>query len=618
MKRSYSSISALTLVALLSACSGGQGTQTPASPSQDGARGTTRGKVTFTLRVPRTPSASHARSRQDASLAMQSLSIVLASENGSAATGQTPAIVNTLPNTGDCQAAPSSGDFFSCSVAVSAPPGNDVFTAAAFAGRDGTGAQLSTGSATASVPANGSATVPLTLDGIVAGITVGVAAAVVPVGLKSTFYVYVSATDAAGETIIGSDPFSTPVTLSVSDPANVTTLSQTTVTSPAAGIAGTYDGRSLTSPPPAVTIGASAANVPAGAIASATLVPDDERGWLNGATFGYSYAATTQVVPSSGTPAPASTTSGSIASTISTNGSFNGQTGLIDRHEVDNFGSPPSATTYDYYYQYVLAGPSAQIGLAGYNETTPLGSTFNVNYTNQIFDELPEAPNGTWSNLGQYNSTYQAASGDANPSQTYQTSDGSYEYNDTFSNSTNSSATVNPDGSGTYSFEYADYSSHVFTIGTPQMVNGSSVIPITEQINPVSGPSTTTSANVPNWYPGGSFPQPALNDTILDHGPSTVPASCGVASQFAGSANQIVETYSIVDPLVGEIYTYTKTSYVENHVGTVCNLLTSSQQFYYALGNAANENDGISEIFFGFLLYTTNTNSTSGLQSYGA
>jgi hypothetical protein len=618
VKRFGSSIVALAIVAFVSACSGGTGTQTPSSPSHDGTHGSGRGTVTFTLSIPHASSTSRTRTRQDASFAMQSLSIVLASENGTAATGQTPTIVNTLPNTGDCQATPSTGDYFSCSVAINAPSGNDVFTAAAFAGRDGTGAQLSTGSATATVPANGSATVPLTLDGIVAGITVGVAAAVVPVGLKSTFYVYVSATDAAGETIIGSDPFSTPVTLSVSDPANVTTLSQTTVTSPAAGIPGTYDGRSLTSPPPAVTIGASAANVPASAITSATLVPDDERGWLNGATYDYLYAATTQVVPSSGTPAPASTTSGSITATISTNGSFNGQTGLIDRHEVDNFGSPPSTTTYDYYYQYLLAGPSAQIGLAGYNETTPLGSTFNVMYSNQIFDELPEVPNGTWSNLGQYSSNYQAASGDVNPTQSYQTSDGSYEYNDTFANGTTSAATVNTDGSGTYTFTYPDFSSHVFTIGTPQLVGGVSVIPIAEQINPASGPSTMSSANVPNWYPGGSFPQPALSDTTVDHGPATVPASCGVAAQFAGSANQIVETYSIVDPVVGDIYTYTKTSYVENRIGTVCNLLTSSEKVYYAIGNAANENDGISEIFFGFLLYTTNTSSNSGLQSYGA
>ena len=147
------------------------------------------------------------------------------------------------------------------------------------------------------------------------------------------------------------------------------------------------------------------------------------------------------------------------------------------------------------------------------------------------------------------------------------------------------------------------------------------VIPVTEQVYAAGNgtPTSTTSANVPDWYAGGgAYPTSPLSDTYADAGTVTVPAACNVAATYAGSANEIDESYSIIDPVIGDIYTYTRRNFVEPNVGRVCSLFSGSQQYYYAIGNAANENNGIPEIFIGSLLYTNVSSTTSGLQSNGA
>ncbi len=87
---------------------------------------------------------------------------------------------------------------------------------------------------------------------------------------------------------------------------------------------------------------------------------------------------------------------------------------------------------------------------------------------------------------------------------------------------------------------------------------------------------------------------------------------------LATSAIETDESYFIIDPVVGQSYAFTRQSYVANGLGRVCLITSSTTKVYYALGNAANENLPTGAIFIGSLLYTTQTQSVSGMQSYAA
>lgn len=608
-------IGAVAAIALCG-CGGGGTSVRPAPLPGAGASGIVR----FTLSMPSANVTAHGYRRpRDVSPATASISIVLASTNGAPPAGtQTPTIIDILPTSPQCTVNGGGSAFIVCTVSVQAPAGNDVFTAAAFSGADGSGAQLSSGAVSATVITGATTTAPLVLDGIPAGIQLGAASTILPVGAKHGFNLFVVATDAAGEAIVGSDPYASPLTLTVNDPAGATTLSHTMVTGPTASVDGTYDGTNVTQALP-ITIGASAQGVPAAAVTPVVLRPDNERGWVNGAHFVYAQTVTTGFVPVSGTPPPSTTTGATISDTISTGASLDGQTGLVHVDEVVRPSASPTAApqTNDYYYAYGVGSSSAQltVQLIGERIVTPLGSTQAIDEVqSDIVDELPETAGTTWNNPGAYTSNYVAAAGDPNPSQTYSAQQGSYSYENTYANGARADAIANLDGSGSYSYQYADDTTHAFDIGAP----AAGGIGITESIIQLGGATTTQTATIPNWYPNGTFPQPPFSDVYTQVGVVSVPAACNVPSSIATTANEIDEAYAITDPLVGEILTQTRKSYIGNGIGRVCVLETDNEQLYYVLGSAAIESDGIPQIFVGSLLGTYVTTSSVGMQSTSA
>ncbi len=611
---------ALIACALVAGCGGGASRPfaIPAGPGAAPAQGV-RGYVRFTFSLPAKSVGAHGyrRAPREISPATASVAIVLVSVNGGAPSAtQTPAVLNFLPTSPNC--APAANAVLACTVTVSGPAGNDVFAAKAYSDFDATGSLLASGSVSATIVAGQTTTAALTLNGIVARVALSVATAIVPVGFRGPFQIFVVASDASGAAILGGDPYAAPLTLSVNDPAHLTTLSATTVNGPTDAIGGTYDGTHAGANAANVTISASGAGLPASAIVPATLHVDDERGWVNGATATFAGSTTTQLVPASGTPPPATTTATATTETIATNATFQGQLGLVDAHQVERdtpSGSKTSSSTVtDVYFAFLPSAP-VQIYEAGSSSQNAYGSTQVITETSSVYDELPEKAGQTWSNPGAYNSDYTAAANDPNPSQTYTASGGAYTYYDTFSNRANSTASAAIDGTGSYSYEYPNFDSNTWTIGAVTRAAGSPVIPVTETASPSGATSTT---NVPDWYPGGVYPSPPFSDTYVTKGVVPIPAACSVKSSLATSATETDESYFIIDPVVGQIYTVTRQSYVTNGLGRVCLITSSTTKVYYAIGNAANESLPTGAIFIGSLLYTIQTQSVSGMQSYAA
>jgi hypothetical protein len=129
-----------------------------------------------------------------------------------------------------------------CSLVVSVSPGSVTFAIRLFDDVNGGGHLLSTGQTTAMVAAGQTNTVNVTFEASVASVALALGTAAVTAGTPATIPVTVTAKDAAGYTIVGSDLYQTPIGLSNDDPSGATALSTNVVTTPGATVNVSYNG----------------------------------------------------------------------------------------------------------------------------------------------------------------------------------------------------------------------------------------------------------------------------------------------------------------------------------------------------------------------------------------
>lgn len=119
-----------------------------------------------------------------------------------------------------------------CAATLQVPSGQETFTAALYDGPNGMGHVLAQGQTVAQIAAGQVNNVQITFDGLVASVAVALGSASITAGTPATIPVIVTAKDAAGYTIVGSAPFSSPITLNDDDSSGATTLSTTSLASP--------------------------------------------------------------------------------------------------------------------------------------------------------------------------------------------------------------------------------------------------------------------------------------------------------------------------------------------------------------------------------------------------
>jgi hypothetical protein len=255
------------LCALFGGCSGGGGSSVPQAAggggSSSGAAAGTQ-SVVVAIKIPGSTAASSSSVRHPLYVSPNTNSVAIAVNGG------TSTVASLASGSANCTA--GTGGARSCSVTVSAPVGADTFTETTYQSTNGTGAVLSQNTTSAKIVAGQANTVNLTLDGVVASISLSLNPASPPTGTPATIALTVNFFDASGYGIIGSAPFANPITLTDSDTSKVTSLSKSTlgVPSDATGITVAYTGGSLATP---ATFSASASGVPASAISPATLTP---------------------------------------------------------------------------------------------------------------------------------------------------------------------------------------------------------------------------------------------------------------------------------------------------------------------------------------------------------
>jgi hypothetical protein len=180
---------------------------------------------------------------------------------------------------------PVSGGGRTCTAPISAPAGADTFAETTYATTNATGPILSQAATSATIVAGQANVVNLTLDGVVASISLTLLNPTPPLGSKTVINLIANFDDASGAAIIGAAPFANAISIADSDTTGATVLSKTTLASPgdAVGLTVTYNGSPIA---PAVFT-PSASGVPARNITSATLTPSSAQAFVDWPTYGY-------------------------------------------------------------------------------------------------------------------------------------------------------------------------------------------------------------------------------------------------------------------------------------------------------------------------------------------
>ncbi len=199
----------------------------------------------------------------------QSVSVQLASVDGSGVSGVSATVVNTTANSHDCKARNGS---IVCTAAIQGSPGADVFNVATYESLNATGAVLSVGTASAQIAKGGgglpiSNTMSIAIDGVVASLSLSVSPKRTKRGEPATAGVTLRAFDASGAQIVGESDYQSPIELSIQgDSTNSFTLrgggasgSSLSIEKPTSSITLAYDGNSQAS---SITLAATATGDP--------------------------------------------------------------------------------------------------------------------------------------------------------------------------------------------------------------------------------------------------------------------------------------------------------------------------------------------------------------------
>jgi hypothetical protein len=261
--------------AWLVGCGGGSNTPFGSyvgSPGGNAPPPTQLVRVQLTVSVP--ADGAHVMRHAYVSQNTQSVSVQLASVDGSGVSGVGASVVDTTPNSRNCKV--RRGDTV-CTATIEGSPGQDVFNVAAYENLNATGEILSAGTASAQIGKGGgglpiSNQMSIAIDGVVARLSLAVSPNRTKRGKAATAAVALRAFDASGAQIVGESDYQSPIQLTIQgDATHSFTLhaagasgSSLSIEKPLSGITLSYDGNSQASSITldAVSIGDAGVNAP--------------------------------------------------------------------------------------------------------------------------------------------------------------------------------------------------------------------------------------------------------------------------------------------------------------------------------------------------------------------
>lgn len=215
------------------------------------------GRAVFVIKVPKAKAKPKTlgliRRAKPQYISQSTQSISIATNGGS------PFVANLTPSSPNCVPATQNTPL-TCTLNESEPIGTDTFVVTTYDQIGAAGNALSTATVQASIVAGVANTVDVTLNGIVESLGLALNPANPPLGTVVSVGLSVNAMDADGNIIESPGSYvdvnGNPVTITLSDTDSMyTSLSQSTVTSPAASVSVNYNGGPLTSALFAATTG---------------------------------------------------------------------------------------------------------------------------------------------------------------------------------------------------------------------------------------------------------------------------------------------------------------------------------------------------------------------------
>lgn len=300
----------------------------------------------------------------------------------------------------------------------------------------------------------------------------------------------------------------------------------------------------------------------------------------SGDTFTYAGSLSKTYSQSAPCPQPTSTTSATVTASVSDSATTAPDSSAATDQksvETDAFPTQTTTTTTD----QVVENTTTAFELFSTASSDSTGNTIATNYAApQMLDKLPETSGAAWGPNNPAGTLKETLADGTSISRTI-ASDGSYTDTETYVDGSSSTISIDGaasakplDGGGTYNI-----------VGTPFTYAPPSGGNITLTI----GTTPVKTRTFPAWF---SKPQSSyISDTFVDNGSSALDPKCNVNASIATSGNQIVETYSQLDPVLGYVETRTTTSYVVSGFGAVCVKIDDTLNSYYDYQNDTTKID---------------------------
>jgi hypothetical protein len=284
-----------------------------------------------------------------------------------------------------------------------------------------------------------------------------------------------------------------------------------------------------------------------------------------GDTFAYSGSIQTTYTQSAPCPEPTVTSSASASASVTDSATSGPSGATTNQHSAETDVYPRQTVSIATDLSLFENSTSLQLTQTKTSDSSGDAATMTYAHPQQL-DVLPEAPPQSWGGAGASTNdpsgTYTEALADGTHVSRTVNSDGTYRDTETYADGTTASITVNADGSGVY-----NYAGTSFSYAAPSGGN----------ITLTIGASTTRT--FPAWF---TVPSQYITDSFTDSGPAAFDSHCSLnAAVYGTQGNKIVETYAVLDPVLGYTETRTTTSYVVSGYGAVCVAIDDNLKSYY-------------------------------------
>ena len=295
-----------------------------------------------------------------------------------------------------------------------------------------------------------------------------------------------------------------------------------------------------------------------------------------GDTFAYTGTIATTYTQSSPCPQPAATSSATVSSTVTDYATTGPGAATTDQRsvETDSFPAKNVVTTTD----LALANTASAFDLFQATSADDAGNTTSMTFTNPQQLDVNPAAAATWGGNATNNpaGTYTETLADGTSVSRNVAPDGSYVDNETYADGSTATITVDgqatglgqPNGAGSYAFNGI---ATTIAYGAPQ--SGSISLTLTS-------PSGTANRTYPVWF-AMPVPSSLISDTFSETLNQTIPASCNLNASYGTAGNQVVETYTVLDPVLGDTETRTTTTYNVDGYGAVCVTIDDTLNSFY-------------------------------------